>query len=110
MTQATQRGARLYVAGVDYGAQKEELAELFSKRGIASLRVDIPFGPGLGRLGFAFVTVAADDAERAICALNGQIFRGRTLKIERARPKSRGIKARKSNRNFGSEHHRRLSQ
>ncbi len=98
---------RLYIGGLDYSTHEEHLAELLSQHGITALRIEL--AKKLGQpLGFGFVRIAGQDAERAIHSINGQIFRGRVLKIERAGPKNRGRKARE--RRFGPQSHRRFSE
>jgi RNA recognition motif-containing protein len=88
------RSARLYIGGLDYGVGRGDVADLLARHGISPLKIDLPCDSRKCSLCFAFVTTAAEDAERTIRSLNGQIFRGRTLRVERARPKNRGRRAR----------------
>jgi len=75
------QGSRLYVGNLSYSATNEELEELFSSYGEVR-QVNIIEGKGFG-----FVEMASQaDAEKAREALNGSEFKGRTLRVDEARP------------------------
>jgi RNA recognition motif-containing protein len=72
----------LYVGNLNYETTEEQLAELFSEYGEpTSVRI-IP------RKGFGFVEFSSpEEAEKAMTALNGTQFMGRTLRMDEARPR-----------------------
>ncbi len=72
--------SKLYVGNLSYSATDQELFELFSHYGeVRSARV-------IGRRGFGFVEMGNyEEALKALKALNGKEFLGRTLRIEEAR-------------------------
>jgi RNA recognition motif-containing protein len=75
------QGSKLYVGNLGYAVTKEELEELFSSYGEVK-QVNIIEGRGFG-----FVEMSApSEAEKAKEALNGSDFKGRTLKVDEARP------------------------
>ncbi|MEA3485887.1 MAG: RNA-binding protein [Candidatus Aerophobetes bacterium] len=75
------QGSKLYVGNLGYSVTKEELEELFSNYGKVK-QVNIIEGRGFG-----FVEMSASsEAEKAKEALNGSDFKGRTLKVNEARP------------------------
>ena len=75
------QGSRLYVGNLSYSATNQELEELFSAYGEAK-EVKV-----VGRKGFGFVEMSnQSEAEKAKEALDGSDFKGRTLKVEEARP------------------------
>jgi RNA recognition motif-containing protein len=75
------QGNKLYVGNLNYSVTSEELNELFSGYGEVK-NVNVIEGKG-----FAFVEMSSQsDAERAKAELNNVEFRGRTLKIDEARP------------------------
>lgn len=75
------QGSKLYVGNLSYSVTKEELTELFSSHGEVK-EVTIIEGKGFG-----FVEMSNPaDAEKAREALNGSDFKGRTLKVDEARP------------------------
>ena len=85
---------RLYVGNVNFNATEEDVRMEFDKYGVV---VDVKFmtdrETGQFR-GFAFVSYEnSDDASRAILALDGQLFMGRSLKVNDAedrRPNGNG--------------------
>ncbi|MBI5439758.1 MAG: hypothetical protein HY900_00945 [Deltaproteobacteria bacterium] len=79
---------RLYVGNLPYDVTEAELRELFSVAGSPSM-LRIPTDRETGRpRGFAFVEFAERrEAEEAIRQLNQQLFKGRPLAINEARPK-----------------------
>ncbi|MFZ5981601.1 MAG: RNA recognition motif domain-containing protein [Candidatus Zixiibacteriota bacterium] len=77
------QGSKLYVGNLNYAVTNEELSELFNNYGEVK-SVNIIEGKGFG-----FIEMGtADDAEKAKEALNGTDFKGRTMRIDEARPHS----------------------
>ena len=78
------QGSKLYVGNLDYAVTFEQLEELFSEYGEVR-QVKIIEGKG-----FAFVEMSnQSEAEKAKEALDGFNFKGRTLKVDEARPPER---------------------
>ncbi len=76
------QGSRLYVGNLNYSVTNDELGELFSEYGEVK-NVNIIEGKGFG-----FIEMGrANEAKNAKEGLNGQEFKGRTLKIDEARPR-----------------------
>jgi RNA recognition motif-containing protein len=82
------QGRRLYVGNLDYSVNHDELKELFLNYG------EVTYVKVIEDRGFGFVEMSKQvDAEKAKEALNGFTFKGRTLKVNEARPqKNRGRK------------------
>ena len=82
---------RLYVGNLPFKITEAELSDLFSQCGVVdSVRIITDRDTGRSR-GFAFVEMTnADEAERAIAALNGANLGGRALNVNEARPKTAG--------------------
>jgi len=85
---------RLYVGGIpfdtdqDIVALKDSLKELFQKYGkVLDCYLPTDYQTGRPR-GFAFVSMAANDAEDACQQLDDTEFGGRTLRINESRPKA----------------------
>ena len=79
----------VYVGNLDYRTTEEELRNLFEPYGTVE-RVAMPrdFATGKPR-GFAFVEMQDEAAAReAIRGLNGLGLRGRTLLVNKARPRA----------------------
>lgn len=78
----------LFVGNISFQTTESELQALFEAYGEVT-RVQVMTDRDTGRArGFAFVGMANDeDADRAIAALNGKEFGGRTLNVNEARPK-----------------------
>ena len=75
------QGSKLYVGNLSYSITKEQMEELFSNYGGVK-QVNIIEGRGFG-----FVEMSnPSEAEKAKEALNGSDFKGRTLKVNEARP------------------------
>ncbi len=78
------QGSKLYVGNLSYSVTSEELKELFSKHGEVK-EVNIIEGKGFG-----FVEMSKqEEAEKAKEALNDSDFKGRTLRVDEARPPRR---------------------
>lgn len=74
----------LYVGNLPWGTTEDELAQAFSAHvEVKSCRIITDRETGRSR-GFGFVEVADEDAQKAIDALNGQLFGGRTLTVNHA--------------------------
>lgn len=80
---------KLYVGNLPYSTTEDDLREQFAAYGAvtsASLITDRETGRSKG---FGFVEFENDDdAKKAIDALNGQDFGGRSLVVNEARPKT----------------------
>ena len=79
------QGSKLYVGNLSYSVVSEELEELFANYGEVK-EVKLIAGKG-----FAFVEMGTQaEAEKAKTELDGFDFKGRTLKVDVARPPKRG--------------------
>ena len=75
------QGKKLYVGNLNYSVTNEELTALFSDHGNVE-NVNIIEGKGFG-----FVEMSTQaEAEAAKAALNNAEFKGRSLKVDEARP------------------------
>lgn len=91
---------RVYVGNLPYSANEGQLVEFLSRNGFRPLRT-VMAREGSGRpIGFGFIELSREEAQRAICVLDGQSFRGRPLKVQHAGPKSRGKKRREGGMSF----------
>lgn len=81
----------IYVGNLNFDTTADTLRELFAQHGeVTSVEVITDRYTGRSR-GFGFVEMGSDEAANAaIAALNGQEVDGRTLKVDRARPRSSG--------------------
>lgn len=76
------QGSKLYVGNLSYSVVNNELEELFSNYGEVR-EVKIIEGKGFG-----FVEMSNQaEAEKAKDALNGSDFKGRSLRVDEARPR-----------------------
>jgi len=83
---------KIYVGNLPYSCDEEQLRSLFGGdgRNVADVAIITDRMTGQPR-GFAFVQMATeDDARRAIDALHGSVFGGRTLTVNEARPRDGG--------------------
>jgi RNA recognition motif-containing protein len=80
-------GTKLYVGGLPYSTTEAELNELFAQQGtVESARVITDKFTGQSR-GFGFVEMAtAEEATKAISALNGTQLGGRSITVNEAKP------------------------
>ena len=79
----------IYVGGLPYAVDDDQLEEVFSEFGdVQSARVITDRMTGQSR-GFGFVEMDEADATKAISALNGSQLGGRTLTVNEARPRER---------------------
>jgi len=75
------QGSKLYVGNLSYSVTDDELTELFSNYGEV---VDTKVIEGKG---FAFVEMSSQsEAEEAKDALNETEFKGRTMRVDEAKP------------------------
>jgi RNA recognition motif-containing protein len=81
----------IYVGNLVWDATADDLLELFNKHGkVTRAQVITDRETGRSR-GFGFVEMDNDsEAQKAIDALNGFMFRGRALTINEARPRAEG--------------------
>lgn len=81
---------KIYVGNLPYSSTDQDLMDLFAQHGsVASANVVTDRYTGRSR-GFGFVEMAtAEDAQKAIEALNGADFQGRNLVVNEARPKEK---------------------
>jgi cold-inducible RNA-binding protein len=84
--------AKIYVGNLPYTCDEQQLRDLFGGEGrnVADVAIVTDRMTGQPR-GFAFVNMAtSDDAKKAIDALHGSSFGGRTLTVNEARPRENG--------------------
>lgn len=81
-------GKNLFVGNLTWNATNEDLLALFQEHGtVAWVQVITNHDSGRPR-GFAFVEMSSDaDARKAVEALHGADYRGRTLTVHEARPR-----------------------
>ncbi len=81
---------KIYVGNLAYGSTDQDLQELFAQHGtVQTANVVTDRETGRSR-GFGFVEMAsAEEAQKAISALNGTEFQGRNLVVNEARPQVR---------------------
>ncbi|WP_017306638.1 RNA recognition motif domain-containing protein [Spirulina subsalsa] len=81
----------IYVGNLAYSVTQEELSEVFAEYGTVR-RVYLPTDRESGRLrGFGFVEMATPEEEdAAIEELDGAEWLGRSLKVNKARPRDGG--------------------
>jgi cold-inducible RNA-binding protein len=81
----------IFVGNLDFGATEDTIRSLFEAYGTVE-RVSLMTDRDTGRSrGFAFVEMTdAEEADRAITALNGSNVGGRALNVNEARPKTSG--------------------
>jgi len=78
---------KLYVGNLPFSADEAKLHSVFSGEGRQVNRITILMDRETGRSrGFAFVEMASfEDAEKAIAAIHGKEFFGRSLSVTEAR-------------------------
>ncbi len=78
---------KLYVGGLPYSVNDEQLQEVFAAHGtVESARVITDKFTGRSR-GFGFVEMSSpEEAEKATTELNGSTMDGRTLIVNEAKP------------------------
>ena len=82
---------KLYIGNLSFRTDEQGLEALFSNYGqVDEAAIVMDRGTGRSR-GFGFVNMPNDEeAQKAIEALHGQEFEGRTLTVNEARPKATG--------------------
>jgi len=79
---------KLYVGNLPYSTTSHDLEQLFTGYGKVSTAQVIEDRLTGKSKGFGFVEMATnDDGQKAIAALNGKQFEGRTLTVNEARPR-----------------------
>ena len=72
----------IFVGGIDYSITEDELRKLFEPFGTVTRAVIICDRDSQMPRGFGFVGMSnKEEAEKAIGGLNGQVHRGRTLRV-----------------------------
>jgi RNA recognition motif-containing protein len=85
------KGKKLYVGNISYETTTDELIEYFTQFGaVKDCYAPTDQSTGLPR-GFAFLTLAEEDADKAIEEADGLDFGGRTIEVKESLP--RGVKA-----------------
>jgi RNA recognition motif-containing protein len=80
---------KLYVGNLPFSATEESVRALFTPHGtVEKLALVTDRDSGRPR-GFGFVEMSNADASRALQALNGTEFEGRTLRINEAQDRAR---------------------
>mmetsp|Transcript_16950 Transcript_16950/g.20695 ORF Transcript_16950/g.20695 Transcript_16950/m.20695 type:complete len:167 (-) Transcript_16950:205-705(-) len=80
-------GLKIYIGNLSFDTEEDTLREIFSEFGpLDDLYLPIDQYTGRPR-GFAFVTMAPDDASNAIEATDGLELDGRILRVNEAQPK-----------------------
>ena len=81
----------IYVGNLSREVTEEDLREAFEAFGqVTSTKIITDRYTGVSR-GFGFVEMPArDEAQAAITGLNGKELKGRTLRVDEARPRSEG--------------------
>lgn len=78
---------KIYVGNLNFKSTEDTIEGLFSNYGeVQEVAVITDRETGRPR-GFAFVTMDDEGGKKAIEALNGEEFEGRTLNVNEARPK-----------------------
>jgi RNA recognition motif-containing protein len=81
---------KLYVGNLPFTATEDAVRALFAPHGTVE-KLDLITDRETGRArGFGFVEMSNADASRAMQALNGTDFEGRSLKINEAQERDRG--------------------
>lgn len=80
-------GKKIYVGNLSYSATEGDIAQLFAEHGtVESTKLITDRETGRSK-GFAFVEMATDaEAAKAIGALNGTDFSGRSMNVTEAKP------------------------
>ena len=80
---------RIYVGNLSYNVTSEDLREVFSEYGeVASAEVVQDKFSGQSK-GFGFVDIPNNaDADRAIKELNDQVYKGRKMTVNEAKPRA----------------------
>ena len=77
---------KVYVGNLPFQTSEDDLTNLFSQVGpVESVSIITDRDTGRSK-GFGFVSMGAEDADKAIAQLNGTEFNGRALTVNEARP------------------------
>ncbi|KHG40476.1 MAG: RNA-binding protein [Aphanizomenon flos-aquae KM1D3_PB] len=78
----------IYVGNLSYQVGEEDLKQVFAEYGTVK-KAQLPIDRETGRVrGFGFVEMSSDEEERAaIEALDGSEWMGRSLKVNKAKPR-----------------------
>jgi RNA recognition motif-containing protein len=81
----------IYVGNLSYEVREEDLKQVFAEYGTVK-KVQLPTDRETGRMrGFGFVEMESDaEEEAAITALDNAEWMGRSLKVNKAKPKTDG--------------------
>jgi cold-inducible RNA-binding protein len=81
---------KLYIGNLPFQATEQDVNSWFTQAGVANPTVTLVRDQMSGQLrGFGFVEIPNDEeAGRAVEALNGQDFMGRSVVVNEARPKA----------------------
>jgi len=84
-------GTKLYVGNLPFGVTSQELGDLFAQAGeVVSANIITDRFSGQSR-GFGFVEMNSDDsAQKAINQFNDYQMKGRSLKVNEAKPREGG--------------------
>ena len=78
------------MGNLPYESEESSLRELFATHGEV-LSIALPTDRETGRPhGFGFIEMSSEDAAKAIRALDGTDFGGRSLNVNEARPRGQG--------------------
>merc|ERR1712071_136342 len=78
---------KLYVGNLAFETSEEKVREIFERHGEVK-DCFLPTDRDSGKVrGFAFVTMRAEDAEKACNAISGEEIDGRALRVNEAQPK-----------------------
>ena len=81
---------RIYVGNLSFQSTADEVSELFGQFGEV-ISCALPTDRETGRpRGFGFVEMSDEDARKAIQALDGKDFGGRSLRVNPAEPREIG--------------------
>jgi len=83
---------KLFVGNLSFNTTENDLQDAFAAHGTV-VEANLMMDRATGRpRGFAFVTMAtAEEAEKAIAALNGAALDGRNLTVNEARPRGESV-------------------
>jgi len=81
---------RIYVGNLPFSSTEDDVRELFQAYGEV-ISCALPNDRETGRpRGFGFVEMSDEDAPKAIQALDGRDFGGRSLRVNEAKPREQG--------------------
>ena len=82
--------AKVYVGNLPYSATEDDLRELFGTCGAVE-NVHVVMDKGTGRSkGYAFVTFEQEQGATAALEKSGSDYKGRTITVDKARPRTTG--------------------